>query len=108
MKFPTGGNYSKLTIEARERLRLFRRDSRFGVNPKPTVIGGHGKWQGELKIAGESWVDADLDPLALENLHIQQIVVARCGDKVGHGVLEQMHIGPSVTHGFADWFDGAK
>lgn len=69
---------------------------------------GHGKWQGELAIAGESWADADLDPLALENLHIQQVVVARCGDKVGHGVLEQMHIGPSTSHGFADWFDGAK
>ena len=69
---------------------------------------GHGKWQGELAIAGESWTDADLDPLALENLHIQQVVIARCGDRVGHGVLEQMHIGPSSSHGFADWFDGAK
>lgn len=69
---------------------------------------GHGKWQGELAIAGESWVDAELDPLALENLHIQQVVIARCGDRVGHGVLEQMHIGPSTSHGFADWFDGAR
>lgn len=69
---------------------------------------GHGKWHGELAIAGESWTDADMDPLALENLHIQQIVIARCGDKVGHGVLEQMHIGPSTSHGFADWFDGAQ
>ncbi|AQA19542.1 hypothetical protein BST95_16175 [Halioglobus japonicus] len=69
---------------------------------------GHGKWHGELVIGGESWTDAELDPLALENIHVQQIVVARCGDKVGHGVLEQMHIGPSPTHGFDDWFDGAK
>jgi hypothetical protein len=69
---------------------------------------GHGKWHGELAIAGESWTDADLDPLALENIHIQQIVVARCGDRVGHGVLEQMHIGPSSKLGFDDWFDGAK
>ena len=68
---------------------------------------GHGKWQGELAIAGESWVDSELDPLALENLHIQQIVKATCGDRVGHGVLEQLHIGPSVSHGFKDWFDGA-
>ena len=49
----------------------------------------------------------DLDPLALENIHIQQIVIARCGDKVGHGVLEQLHIGPSASYGFKDWFDGA-
>lgn len=69
---------------------------------------GHGKWQGELAIEGESWKDSDLDPLALENLHIQQVVTARCGDKVGHGVLEQMHIGPSTNFGFGDWFDGAK
>lgn len=68
---------------------------------------GHGKWQGELAIAGESWVDSELDPLALENLHIQQIVKATCGDRVGHGVLEQLHIGPSTSHGFKDWFDGA-
>ena len=68
---------------------------------------GHGKWHGELKIGGESWKDSDLDPLALENLHVQQIIVATCGDKTGHGVLEQLHIGPSASHGFKDWFDGA-
>ena len=55
-----------------------------------------------------SGTDAELDPLALENIHIQQVVIARCGDKVGHGVLEQMHIGPSTVLGFDDWFDGAK
>ena len=69
---------------------------------------GHGKWHGELAIGGESWTDSDLDPLALENIHVQQIVKATCGDKVGHGVLEQMHIGPSSALGFDDWFDGAK
>jgi hypothetical protein len=69
---------------------------------------GHGKWHGELAIAGESWTDSDLDPLALENIHVQQIVRATCGDRVGHGVLEQMHIGPSTALGFDDWFDGAK
>ena len=68
---------------------------------------GHGRWQGELKIEGESWKDADLDPLALENLHIQQIIVATSGDEIGHGVLEQLHIGPSSSYGFSDWFDGA-
>ncbi len=68
---------------------------------------GHGKWQGELAIGGETWLDSELDPLALENLHIQQVVRVTCGDRVGHGVLEQLHLGPSVTLGFADWFDGA-
>jgi len=68
---------------------------------------GHGKWKGELAIAGESWACDDVDPLALENLHIQQVVVARCGDEVGYGVLEQMHIGPFEPYGLKDWFDGA-
>lgn len=69
---------------------------------------GHGKWHGELVIAGESWKDSDLDPLALENIHIQQVVRVSSGNRTGHGVLEQMHIGPSTSFGFADWFDGAK
>ncbi len=68
---------------------------------------GHGKYKGELAIGGESWNIDDVDPLALENIHIQQVVRARCGDKVGCGVLEQMHIGPHATLGFKDWFDGA-
>lgn len=68
---------------------------------------GHGKWHDELAIGGESWSDADLDPLALENLHVQQVIRATCNGKVGHGVLEQMHIGPSASYGFKDWFDGA-
>lgn len=68
---------------------------------------GHGKWHGELVIDAESWTDGDLDPLAVENIHIQQVVRASCGSKVGHGILEQMHIGPSSSFGFSDWFDGA-
>ncbi len=69
---------------------------------------GHGKWHDELAIGGESWKVDEVDPLALENIHIQQIVTARCGDEVGHGVLEQLHIGPHGPLGFEDWFDGAK
>ncbi|MFK8019300.1 MAG: hypothetical protein AB8B86_05995 [Pseudomonadales bacterium] len=68
---------------------------------------GHGKWQGELAIGGESWKIDDVDPLALENIHIQQVVRASCGNKVGVGVLEQLHIGPHQHMGFKDWFDGA-
>lgn len=67
---------------------------------------GHGKWHGELAIGGESWACDDVDPLALENLHIQQVVRARCGDEVGYGVLEQFHLGPYRPYGFGGWFDG--
>ncbi len=69
---------------------------------------GHGKWHGELAIGGESWPIEEVDPLALENIHIQQVVTARRGNDVGHGVLEQLHIGPWAPAGFKDWFDGAS
>ena len=69
---------------------------------------GHGQWKGELAIAGENWNLNDVDPLALENIHIQQVVTARRGDQIGHGVLEQLHIGPWSPAGFRDWFDGAE
>ncbi len=68
---------------------------------------GHGKWKGELAIGSESWDCDELDPLTWDNLHIQQLVIARCGDQVGYGVLEQMHIGPYAPYGFKEWFDGA-
>ncbi len=68
---------------------------------------GHGKWKGELEIGGESWKADEVDPLALENIHIQQVMEARCGDEVGYGVLEQMNIGPWAPYGLKEWFDGA-
>ena len=37
---------------------------------------GHGMWKGELAYAGESWKVADLDPMAYENQHLQQVVRA--------------------------------
>lgn len=68
---------------------------------------GHGRWKGELAIAGESWKSADLNPLALDNLHVQQVMRARMGDKEGIGVLEQIVIGPHAPSGFKELLDGA-
>ena len=96
-----GGDSLDIEVET----RLLHRMKALGYQ-HPTW--GHGKWHGELAIGAESWKVGDVDPLALENIHIQQIVTARCGDEVGHGVLEQMHIGPHSVIGFEDWFDGAK
>ena len=45
---------------------------------------GHGAWKGELAVAGESWKSDELDPLAPENLHIQQVVRARMGERDGN------------------------
>jgi hypothetical protein len=68
----------------------------------------HGTWKGELAIGGESWATDDLDPLAFENLHIQQVMrVRRADGEVGIGVLEQFAIGPHAPSGFRDVFDGA-
>ncbi len=69
---------------------------------------GQGMWKGELETAGESFDPRQLDPLARENLHVQQVVRARDGNQTGIGVLEQICIGPYAPAGFTDYFDGAK
>lgn len=68
---------------------------------------GHGMWKGELAIGGESWKDEELDPMAPENQHIQQVVRATSGDRVGHGVLEQIAFGPHARYGFTELLDPA-
>ena len=68
----------------------------------------HGVWKGELAIGGESWACDDVDPLAFENLHVQQVMrVRRADGRTGIGVLEQFAIGPHGPSGFRDLFDGA-
>jgi hypothetical protein len=49
-----------------------------------------------------------LDPLAPEHVHTQQVVRATDGTRQGVGVLEQVVIGPYAPAGFTDYFDGAK
>ncbi len=66
---------------------------------------GHGVWKGELAIGGESWKVDDVDENALENVHIQQVVMARSGDRKGIGVLEQIHLGPHARYGFSGLLD---
>lgn len=68
---------------------------------------GHGMWKGELAMAGESWRLDELDEMAYDNQHIQQVVRARCGDEVGVGVLEQLSFGPHHRYGFRDLLDPA-
>jgi hypothetical protein len=69
---------------------------------------GHGTWKGELAVAGESWKTDALDPLAPENLHVQQVVRARMGEREGIGVLEQLCLGPHAPSGFTEFLDGAR
>ena len=65
-------------------------------------------WKGELEIGGESFDPQQLDPLAPEHLHVQQVVHASDGERTGVGVLEQICLGPHEPSGFAGLFDGAK
>jgi len=66
-----------------------------------------GAWKGELEVAGESFDPAELDPLAPENLHIQQVVKVTDGERHGIGALEQIVFGPYAPAGFVDLLDGA-
>ena len=45
---------------------------------------GHGMWKGELAIGGDSWKVDELDPMAFENQHLQQVVRATHGDAHRH------------------------
>ncbi len=68
---------------------------------------GHGKWKGELAIGGESWKCDQVDDGSFENAHIQQVMMARSGEKRGIGVLEQLHLGPHARYGFKEFLDPA-
>jgi hypothetical protein len=67
----------------------------------------HGVWHGEEVVDGEEHNVEDLDTLDLDCLHVQQVMRATWGDRVGVGVLEQLVIGPHAPSGFRDYFDGA-
>jgi len=69
---------------------------------------GHGHWKGELAVAGESWKTADLDEMAIENQHIQQVMRATMDGEQGIGVLEQLAFGPYHRYGLNEFLDPAK
>ena len=69
---------------------------------------GQGMWKGELATGSESFDPRQLDMLARENLHTQQVVRATDGEREGIGVLEQVVVGPYKPAGFTEFFDGAK
>ena len=70
---------------------------------------GHGHWHGELAVGSEAIAVEELDNLEPWNIHIQQVMRARWGDRVGLGVLEQLAFGehqPSGLTGLLDGFSG--
>ncbi len=68
---------------------------------------GHGVWKGEAAVSGESWILADLDPMAPFHVHVQQLCRAQMGERTGIGLLEQLVIGPHAPSGFTGLMDPA-
>lgn len=66
---------------------------------------GHGMWKGEEAITSEHWNVNELDPRLPMHQHMQQVVRATDGERVGVGVLEQLILGeyrPYSLTGFSD------
>lgn len=68
---------------------------------------GQGMWQGEQAIGYECFDPARVDPLSVENVHIQQVVRVSDGTRQGTGVLEQLCFGRYAPAGFVGAMDGA-
>ena len=66
----------------------------------------HGSSHGELETGRESIALADFDPTDFHSLHLQNLVIARMGDRTGVGVLEQAHFGPHEPTGLTGLNDG--
>jgi len=66
----------------------------------------HGTWKGELAIGADEWLLADIDPLAGQNLHIQNFCRVTLDGAPGWGVLEQIAIGPHHPTGLTGMLDG--
>ncbi len=59
----------------------------------------HGSWVGDDIVETETLRSSDVDPAQPGSFHVQHVVEARSGDRVGTGVLELMIIGPSEALG---------
>ena len=66
----------------------------------------HGSAHGELAVGRESMALSDFDPLDPANNHIQNVVLAKWGDRTGVGVLEQVTMGPHRPTGLTGFLDG--
>ncbi|QIQ86342.1 hypothetical protein [Erythrobacter sp.] len=67
---------------------------------------GHGLHHGPLRVAREDLALAELDPAAMDNLHVQMLCRVT-GEAQGMGVFEQLAIGPHAPLGLAGLTDPA-
>ncbi len=68
----------------------------------------HGSAHGKLEVGGESVGLDDFDPEDYTCLHIQTVVKAHYGDRVGIGVLEQMSMGEHQPTKLTGILEGAS
>ena len=66
-----------------------------------------GRGRASSRSGTEAWPVDDLDPTQPWNVHVQQLVRARWGDRVGVGVFEQLVINEHQPTGLTGLFDGA-
>jgi len=71
-------------------------------------VWGHGHWHGEQAVGSEEHKVEELDNVEPWNIHIQQVMRARWGDKTGLGVLEQLAIGDHEPSGLKGIIDGFR
>jgi hypothetical protein len=67
----------------------------------------HGSWKGELQVGTEAWRVDDLDPTEPWNIHVQQLVRARWGDREGSGVFEVLALNEHAPTALTGLLDGA-
>jgi hypothetical protein len=68
---------------------------------------GHGRWKDELAVGRRTWRLDQLDPVALDQVHVQQLCRATDGERTGTGVFEQLAINehrPTGLRGFTDGY----
>ena len=66
---------------------------------QPSVLGATAPTTATLETGRESIKLDDFDPLDWSSIHLQNLVIARMGDRTGIGVLEQAHFGPHTRAG---------
>ena len=64
-----------------------------------------GFYKGKEAWGLESWNINEIDINAPQFMHMQQVVRATCGDKVGVGALEQYIVGPHTRYGMKGFLD---
>ncbi|CAN5261437.1 hypothetical protein BH10PSE12_BH10PSE12_05790 [soil metagenome] len=92
------------TISLEPILRFQQKGIGYGHSKWP-----HGVWRGDLSIEHESFDPQMLDPLALDNIHVQHVVRARDDSgRTGIGILEEFILGAYAPSGFEDLLEKSR